>query len=171
MPERAIDRHRRREQAPTPTDPSLLRHSADPVLALQRSAGNRAVADMLAREPAAKGVTGSVRIAGVGEIKVSGGNLEEWSGKGSPDTVDLTSGTGKHSAKLEKLSTARTKTDVKVMISAVQKEGEHFNVGAGTVLDISDARVKGYAVDDGTETWQLTDFATVKRTKISHKVS
>jgi hypothetical protein len=171
MPERVTDRRRRREPGPTPADPSLPRHSADPVLALQRSAGNRAVAELLARAPAAKGATGTVQIGGVGEIKVSGGNLEEWIGRGAPDTVEVASETGKHSAKLEKLSTARTKTDVKVTISAAQKAGDELNVGGGTVLDIKDARIKGYAAEDGVETWRLDDFEAVKRTKITHKVS
>ena len=170
MGERASDR-RRREAGPIPADPSRLRHDADPVLALQRSAGNRAVAELLARAPAAKGATGTVQIGGVGEIMVSGGNLEEWTGKGAPDTVELASETGKHSAKLEKLSTARTKTDVKVTISAAQQAGEELTVGGGTVLEIKDARVKGYAVEDGVETWRLADFEAVKRTKTTRKVS
>lgn len=171
MPERATDRRRRHEPGPTPADPVPLRHSADPVLALQRAAGNRAVAGLLARAPAAKGATGTVEIAAVGAIKVSGGNLEEWTGKGAPDTVELTSEPGKHSARLEKLATARTKTDVKVTISAAQKAGEQLNVGGGTVLDIKDARVKGYALQDGAETWRLDDFVDVKRTKVTRKVS
>jgi hypothetical protein len=169
MQERAIDRRRRREAdrtAPAPPQPTT-----DPVLALQRSAGNAAVAQMLARTPAAKGATGTVKIGGVGEIRVSGGNLDEWTGKGAPDDVEVTSETGKHSAKLEKLASARTRTDVKVTIAPAAKEGEHLDVGAGTVLDIGGARVKGYAVEDGVETWRLVDFETVKRTKISHKVA
>lgn len=172
MTERATD-HRRRRREPDPAPPHAvpLHHGADPILALQRSAGNHAVAEMLARVPAAKGATGTVEIAGVGAITVSGGNLEEWSGKGAPDTVEITSETGKHSAKLEKLSTARTKTDVKVTIAAAQKAGEELNVGGGTVLEIKDARVKGYAVQDGVETWRLTDFEAVKRTKTTRKVS
>ena len=71
--------------------------------ALQRSIGNRAVAQVLARTPI---TTGSVQIRSVGEVRVKGGNHEEWAGKGAPDTVDVTSEKGKHSAKLEKLSMA-----------------------------------------------------------------
>ena len=41
----------------------------------------------------------------------------------------------------------------------------------GFVLEIKDARIKGYAVEDGVETWQLTDFESVKRTKVTRKVS
>src|SRR5215208_6345429 len=135
MPERAIDR-RRREAGRTPASPSVADRNTDPLLELQRTAGNAAVARMLAREPAAKGSTGSVQIGGVGEIKVHGGNLEEWAGTGAPDAVDVASEKGRHSAKLEKLAGARTKTDVKVTISVAGNTGEHLNVGGGTVLEI-----------------------------------
>ena len=171
MPERAIDRHRREAGRPPEPVPLPAPHPADPVLALQRSAGNRAVAELLARAPAAKGATGTVQIRGVGEIPVSGGNLEAWAGKGAPDTVELASAPGKHSAKLEKLATERTRTDVKVTISPPQEEGEQLNVGGGVVLEISDARIKAYAVEGEAETWRLADFENVKRTKITRKVS
>jgi hypothetical protein len=169
MPERAIDR-RRREAGRTPPDPARPQQSKDPLLELQRSAGNAAVARMLARDATEKGATGSVHIGGVGDIKVSGGNLQEWAGKDTPDTVELASEPGKHSAKLEKLATARTRTDVTVKISPAHKEGENLNVGGGTLLDIKDARIKNYAVADGVETWRLAGFENVKRTKITHTI-
>ena len=168
MPEWEIER-RRREAARTQASSRADRDS-DPVLELQRTAGNAAVARMLARAPAAKGTTGNVQIGGVGEIKVNGGNLEEWAGKGAPDAVEVSSEKGRHSAKLEKLATARTKTDVKVTISPPHKEGENLNVGGGFVLEIKDARIKRYAVEDGVETWQVADFEAVKRTKITHTI-
>jgi hypothetical protein len=170
MPERATDR-RRREAGRPPAPATLPSHATDPVLALQRTAGNRAVAELLARAPAAKGTTGTATIGGVGDIKVSGGNLEEWAGKGAPDTVELASETGKHSTKLEKLSTAGTRTAVKLAISPPQKEGEHLDVGGGIVLEIADARVQGYAAEDGVETWRLAGFERVKRTKTTRKVA
>ena len=170
MPEWETDPRRRREAGRTPVPaPQPDRHS-DPVLELQRSAGNAAVARILARAPAAKGATGSVHIAGVGEIKVHGGNLEEWAGTGAPDEVEVASESGKHSAKLEKLATARTRTDVKVTISPPHKEGENLNVGGGFVLEIKDARIKRYAADGDAETWQVADFSSVKRTKITHTI-
>ena len=165
MPKRVIDR--RREPGLTDAGPSLLHRGSNPVLALQRAIGNRAVVRVLARAPVR---IGSVQIGGVGEIKVKGGNLEEWAGKGTPDTVEVTSEKGKHSAKLEKLSTARTRTDVKVTIAPANKAGEELSVGAGTLLEIKDARIQGYAVEDGVETWRVTDFETVKRTKITRKI-
>ncbi len=166
MPERETDR--RRKPARTQASPSLLRRGSNPILALQRSIGNRAVVQVLARTPVR---TGSVQISGVGEIKVKGGNLEEWAGTGAPDTVEVTSAKGKHSAKLEKLSNARTRTDVKVTIAPAHKSGEELNVGGGILLEIEGARIKGYTVEDGVETWRIGDFTNVKRTKITHKVS
>src|SRR5918995_51512 len=142
MPEWATER-RRREAGRTPASPVVPDRNSDPVLELQRTAGNAAVARMLARAPA---------------------------GKGAPDAVEVASEKGKHSAKLEKLATARTKTDVKVTISPAHKEGENLNVGGGIVLEITDARIKHYAAEDGVESWQLADFTNVKRTKITRTI-
>ena len=166
MRDRELDRRRERDR----TETSLSSPSRDshPILALQRAIGNHAVAQMLARTPA---TTGTVQIHGVGGIKVTGGNLEDWVGKEAPDTVDVTSHKGKHSAGLEKLSTAHTKTDVKVTISSAGKAGEELNVGGGTLLEIKDARIKHYAEADGVETWRVADFTAVHRTKTTHKVS
>src|SRR5215211_6551476 len=119
MPERKIDPRRERGRAPASRSP--LPRGSHPVLALQRSIGNRAVAQVLAREPVR---TGTVQIPGVGTIKVKGGNLEEWAGKEVLDTVDVTSTKGKHSVKLEKLSKAGTRTDVTVMIAPAHEAGE-----------------------------------------------
>ena len=97
----------------------------------------------------------------MGTIKVKGGNLEEWSGKGVLDWVEVTSEKGKHSDKLEKHATARTRTNVKVEIAATNAAGEELSVGGGTLLEIDDARIKGYSVDDkGVETWRVGDFET-----------
>jgi hypothetical protein len=166
MPERETDR--RREPGRSQAHPSRAHRSSNPVLALQRSIGNRAVAQVLARAPVR---TGAVQIGAVGQIKVKGGNLEEWAGKEAPETVQVTSAKGKHSAKLEKMSNAGTRTDVKVTIAPANQAGEELSVGAGTLLDITGARVKGYAIDDGVETWRVADFENVHRTKITHKIS
>ena len=145
-----------------------MRRSSNPVLALQRSVGNRAVTQVLARDPVR---TGTVQIGNVGQIKVKGGNLEEWAGTATLYTVEVTSQKGKHSAKLQKLANAATRTDVKVTIAPANKAGEQLNVGGGILLEISAARVKGYAVEDGVETWRLADFEQVRRTKITHTIS
>jgi hypothetical protein len=165
MPERETDR--RRVPGRTHAAPSLLRRSSNPVLALQRSIGNRAVVQMIAREPVRKG---TVQVGGVGTIKVKRGNLEEWAGTGVLDTVEVTSEKGKHSAKLEKLSKARTRTDVTVMIAPANKAGEDLNVGGGTELEIKGARIAGYSVQDGVETWRVAGFEKVARKKITRKI-
>jgi hypothetical protein len=165
MPEREIER-RERERAPH--SPPPRRSEIHPVLALQRSAGNRAVAQLLARAPA---TSATVRIHGVGDIKVKGGNLEEWTGGEAPQTVDVTSHKGRQSAKLQQLADAGTKTDVRVTIAPANRAGEQLSVGGGTVLEIKGARVEGYAVEGGAETWQLADFTNVHRTKITHTVA
>jgi hypothetical protein len=166
MRDRQIDR--RYERGRTEALPSPLSRDAHPILALQRAIGNHAVAQVLARTPV---TTGTVQIQGVGGIKVTGGNLEDWAGKGAPDTVEVTSHKGKHSAGLEKLSTAHSKTDVKVTISPANKAGEELSVGGGTLLEITDARIKHYTVADDVETWRIADFTNVHRTKTTHKVS
>ena len=159
---------RRREPGLGQLDPSLAHRRSNPVLALQRSIGNRAVAQVLARDPVA---TGTVHIGGIGEIKVKGGNLQEWTGKDSFDVVDVTSAKGRHSGKLEKLASAGTKMDMTVTIAPANNEGEQLNVGGGTLLEIKAARVKDYSVDGGVETWRLAEFTNVHRTKITHRIS
>src|SRR4051794_7719624 len=166
MPKRETDR--RRDPGRSQASSSLPRRSSNPVLTLQRSIGNRAVGQVLAREPVR---TGTLKIAGMGEIKVEGGNLEEWAGTAAPDTVEVTSKKGKHSAKLEKLSKDRTRIDVTVTIAPASKAGEELNVGGGTKLEIKHARIKGYSVGaDGVETWRVADYEKAARTKITHKV-
>jgi hypothetical protein len=166
MPERVT--HRRREPGRSQSDASLMRRSSNPVLALQRSIGNRAVTQVLARDPVR---TGIIQIGSVGQIKVKGGNLEEWAGTATLYTVEVTSQKGKHSSKLQELANARTRSDVKVTIAPTNQAGEQLNVGSGTVLEIKAARIKDYAVEDGVETWRVGDFEQVRRTKITHKIS
>ena len=166
MPDRVT--HRRREPGRRQADSLPGRRSSNPVLALQRSIGNRAVGQVLARDPIR---TGTIQIAGVGQIKVKGGNLEEWAGTATLDTVEVTSKKGKHSAKLQKLANSGTRTDVKVTIAASNQAGEQLSVGGGILLEVSAAHIKDYAVEDGLETWRVGDFERVHRTKITHKIS
>ena len=87
-----------------------------------------------------------------------GGNLEEWAGTATLDTVEVTSRKGKHSAKLRKLANSTSRTDVKVTIAASNQAGEQLSVGGGILLEVSAAHIKGYAVEDGLETWRVGDF-------------
>jgi hypothetical protein len=165
MPPRVSER--RRELGRDQAQPSVSRAS-NPVLVLQRSLGNRAVGKVLAR---AQVRTGTVQIPGLGEIKVKGGNLDEWAGKAVLDTVEVTSEKGKHSAKLEQLSHAHDKMDIKVTISPANQAGENLSVGGGTLLEITDAHIRGYAIANGVEMWRIADFENVHRTKITHKIA
>jgi hypothetical protein len=160
MHEREIDRRRERGRAPAAA-PHPAPH---PVLALQRAAGNHAVARALA------GVVTSnkIHIPGVGDIAVTGGNLEQWTAAETPQTVDVTSHKGRHSAALEKLAHQRAPVAVKVSI-APPNTGAQLTVG-GWVLDIKDAEVQHYAVAEGTETWRLGGNMNVHRTKTSHGI-
>lgn len=160
--------HGRSEPGRDQAESAQPRRGANPVLTLQRSIGNRAVGQVLARDPVR---TGTVQIGSVGQIKVKGGNLEEWAGTATLDTVEVTSKKGKHSAKLQKLANSGTRTDVKVTIAPANKTGEQLNVGGGTLLEVSAAHIKDYSVEDGVETWRVGDFERVRRTQITHKIS
>jgi hypothetical protein len=165
-----LDRDARRRHGPAASQAqsALRNRSTNPVLALQRSIGNRAVAQVLARSPVR---TGSVHISGVGDIKVKGGNLDDWTGTESYDTVEVTSQKGRHSRKLEQLANASTRTDVKVTIAPANQAGEQLSVGGGTLLEIKGAHIKDYAVANGVETWRVGDFQEVHRTKVVHRIA
>jgi hypothetical protein len=166
MPDR--DTHRRHQPAANHAQATLGKRPSSPVLALQRSIGNRAVAQVLARSPVR---TGSVQITGVGDIKVKGGNLDDWTGAQSLDTVEVTSQKGRHSRKLEQLANAGTRTDVKVTIAPSNQAGEQLSVGGGTILEIKRAHINDYSVANGVETWRVGDFQELRRTKIVHRIA
>jgi hypothetical protein len=166
MPDRETDR--RREAGGRQAHPSVRERRASPVLALQRSIGNRAVGQVLARTPAR---TGTVEVSGVPDIPVTGGNLDVWAGTEAPETVDVTSREGRHSRKLEQMSGAGTRTDVKVTIAPANQAGEQLSVGGGIVLEIKHAIIRDYAIADGVETWRIAAFTDVHRTKVVHRIS
>lgn len=166
MPDR--ETHRRRVAAGSQADPSLRDRRSSPVIALQRSIGNRAVGQVLARSPVR---TGSVQMSGVPNIPVKGGNLDVWAGTEAPDTVDVTSKKGKHSRKLEQMSDAGTRTNVKVTIAPAYQAGEQVSIGGGIVLEIKHAIIKDYAFADGVETWRIAAFNDVNRAKVVHTVA
>ena len=55
-------------------------------------------------------------------------------------------------------------------IAPANTAGEELSVGAGILLEIKDARITGYKVEDGVETWLVGDFEKLKRTKITRKI-
>jgi hypothetical protein len=138
-----------------------------PVLELQQAAGNRAVGQLLARKPS---TVPTVKI-GKFTIQVADGNIAKWAANDVPDTLDVTSQKGKHSAELERL--AKDRTRIKVLTLTVPagnpSSGQHLDLGS-LAIEIKNARIISYAVDDKTETWRLADFDGVHRTKITHNV-
>jgi hypothetical protein len=165
---------RDRELAPgrrfddTPARPR--RRADDPVLALQQAAGNRAVGQTLARKESSKSRSPTI-VFGKQAIQVAGGNLAAWAADEVPETLEVTSQKGRHSAELERLSKERTRIDsLTLTVSAANKSGEDLDLGS-LAIEITKGRIKGYQVDGDMESWRVADFDGVHRTKTAHKVS
>lgn len=121
---------------------------------------------MLARK-SSKGPTVQI---GKLSIAVAGGNIAAWAANELPETLDVTSQKGKHSAELERYSKDRTRIKSLTLTVAAANEGGELDLGS-FVIEFTNARIKGYAVDGKTESWQVGDFDGVHRTKTTHKVS
>jgi hypothetical protein len=161
-------RNRSSDAAPASADVPLQRRSAQPVLRLQGRIGNRATGQVLARQPATKG-QGTVQIGKLPAIKIVGGNAGEWAAKKDPDTLEITSEKGKHSAELERLSKGTSKIpSLKVTTAIVDQSGKHLDFGS-VEIEFVNARITGYTVDGNIESWRAVDFEAVHRTTISHK--
>ena len=165
IPDRETDR--RREQ-PQPGRrlagaPQLRTRSS-------RCIGNRAVVQVLARAPVR---TGSIQIGAVGEIKVRGRNLDEWAGKGAPDTVEVTSKKGQ-AFRQAREDVERTHQGGREGDDRACQQGRRGarRGGRGPLLEIKDVRSgKAFAIEAGVETWRVADFENVKRTKVTHKIA
>jgi hypothetical protein len=161
-------RNRSSDGAAARADAPVARRSADPVLRLQRTIGNRAISQVLARAPATKD-QGTVQIGKLPAIKIVGGNAGEWAAKKNPDTLEITSEKGKHSAELERLSHDRSEIpSLKVTAPMVDQSGQHLDFGS-VEMEFVNARIAGYTVDGKLETWRAVDFEAVHRTTISRK--
>jgi hypothetical protein len=142
------------------------RRANNPVLELQQAVGNRAFGQMLARK-ASKNPTIQI---GKLAIEVAGGNIAAWAGGEVPEALEVTSQKGRHSAELERLSKERTRIkSLTLTVAAANKSGE-LDLGS-LAIEFTNARIKGYAVDGKTESWQVADFEGVHRTKTTRKVS
>ena len=163
--DRELARERTSEDAP----PRATRDAKSPVLELQRTVGNRAVGRLLARKAAAPQQP-TVKI-GRWSIVVGGGNIAAWAANEVPDTLDVTSEKGKHSAELEKMSKEKTRIKSLTLTVAPRNKstGEHLDAGS-LAIEITNARIKGYVVDGTTESWHVADFDGVHRTTTSRKV-
>src|SRR5262245_54764237 len=145
-------RSRRSDLLPPGADAPLARRRADPVLQVQRMAGNRATAQVLARKPAVKD-NGTVKVGKVSG-KVTGGNADDWAAKKDPETLEATSEKGKHSKELEKLSKEHTKIpSLKLTTPMVDQSGAHLDYGS-VEIEFYNARIDGYTVDGKAESWR-----------------
>ena len=138
------------------------RRNVHPVLALQRLIGNRGTTRVLARQTNKAQFEHSVKFGKVGPLEIKGGNVKDWVGKDTPDKLELTTTSGKHSDELKRKSESRERID-KLTVSSVV--GENTIV----VITISNARIKGYAADEAgkTESWEVVDFDAVHRDRTS----
>jgi hypothetical protein len=140
------------------------------VLALQRSVGNRAVGQMLARDASSASKNPIVRIGKLA-VEVAGGNIAAWAAGEVPEALEVTSHKGRHSADLEGLFREHTRINsLTLTVAAANKSGQELDMGS-LGIEFTNARIKGYEVDDGTESWRVADFDGVHRTKTTHKVS
>ena len=137
------------------------------VLALQRSLGNRATAQLLARQAPGKGkgtFENSVQIGKLGPIEISQSNIGDWiAHKSSADDLELTTVVGKHSSELKQTADGKTKVD-SIQVQALTGEN------SWVIVTFRHAVIRGYAADPTgkTEQWKATDFDAVhiERTSI-----
>jgi hypothetical protein len=161
-------RNRSSEVAAPRADAPVARRRANPVLRLQRTIGNRAIGQVLARAPATQD-QGTVHVGKLPAIKIVGGNAGEWAAKQNPDTLEITSEKGRHSAELERLSQDRKQIpSLKVTAPMVDQSGQHLDFGS-VEIEFVNARITGYTVDGKLETWRAIDFEAAHRTTISRK--
>jgi len=147
------------------------RRANNPVLALQQAVGNRAVSQMLARQPSKNPTTNPTIKIGELAIEVAGGNIAKWAAGEVPEALEVTSEKGRHSAELERLSKERTRIKSLTLTVAAPAKGQQLEVAGSLAIEFTNARIKGYDVDEKTESWQVADFDGVHRTKTTHKVS
>jgi hypothetical protein len=152
---------RSRERGQIRPDPPLPRRSADAVLALQRTIGNRGTAQVLAREKDKNrpSFEHSVKIGKLGPIEITGGNIGDWAAKKDPDGLKVISVKGKHSDELKRLFESKVQVDTVETSSVV---GENSLV----TITFKDCRVRRYAMDGDKEEWTV-EFKSAKRQTLS----
>jgi hypothetical protein len=143
------------------------RRGDGPVLALQRSLGNRATAQLLARQGAGSGhgtFENSVELGKLGPIEITQSNIGDWiAHKSSAEDLVLTTAMGPHSNELKQMAADKAKVDTIKVQSLV---GENSWV----IVTFTHAVIRKYAADASgkTEQWKATDFDAVhiERTSI-----
>jgi hypothetical protein len=146
------------------------RRDAHPVLALQRTIGNRRTAQVLARKGAGAkrknegDFEHSVTVGKLGPLEVKDSNIADWTGrKADAEDLVITSAKGKHSDELRRLSGSQTRVETIRVQSIV---GENTFV----IVTFKNAVITGYTADPGedVEHWKAIRFDAVdiKRTSI-----
>jgi hypothetical protein len=139
---------------------ALPRRGNSPVLALQRSLGNRATTQLLARKGAGsnKGTfENSVQIGKLGPIEITESNIGDWiAHKSSAQDLVVTTAMSKHSGELKRMADGRTKVD-SLQVQAVTGEN------SWVIVTFSHAVIRDYAADPSskTEQWKAVDFDAV----------
>jgi hypothetical protein len=156
-----------REIASAGADTAVARRGANPALLLHRKIGNRATGQLIARAPAVKN-HGTVQIGKLPAIKIVGGNAGDWT-KNQPNTLEITSTKGRHSAALERLARDGSKIPNLKVTTPIDQSGQHLDFGS-VELEFSHATIADYTVDGRLETWRAVDFNRVHRNTVSHRV-
>jgi hypothetical protein len=153
------DHDRRRE--PVRSDPLPPRSSANAVLDLQRTIGNRGTTQVLAREKDKNrpNFEHSVKVGKLGTIEIIGGNVADWAAKKDPDGLKVISRTGKHSDELKRLFESKARIDTVETTSVV---GENSLV----TITFSDCHIRRYSGDGKTDEWTV-EFQRAHRQIVS----
>jgi hypothetical protein len=152
-------RHRSRTPGEAPT--AVPRRGTDAVLALQRLIGNRGTTRVIARDRRRQKNAGtfarSVTVGALGQIEITGGNVDDWKTK-LLDDLTLTTTKGEHSEELKKMADNKTKLDT-LKVSVVTGANQWM------IITFTPARIIGYTADadDKTESWKVVDFQKVHR--------
>lgn len=140
-----------------PAEPEPLRPSEDAVLALQRSIGNHGTARVLAREADKNrpNFPNSVKIGKLGPIEITGGNIDDWAAKKTPDDLHVISPHGKFSDELKRLF------ESKATIGTLETSSV---VGENTIVTITfeNCRIRKLSSDDEHDDW-LVEYGGAKR--------
>jgi hypothetical protein len=145
------EHERSRQPGQTRAEPPLPHQSANAVLALQRTIGNRSTTEVLARDSKDKNRPNfphSVKFGKFGPIEIKGGNIEEWAAKKTPDYLKVVSAKGKHSDELKRLFDSKGKIDTLVTTSVV---GENSLV----TITFKSCHIKRYSLDGEQEEWTV----------------
>lgn len=141
---------------------TLSRRAGNPVLALQRAIGNRGTTRFLARDKKKNKGTfeRSVQIGKLGPIEVKESNAAEFTPKSSPEVLTVTTTKGKHSDELKRMAESKARVE-KLSVSMITGQN------SWVIVTFSNARIRGYEADDGTEHWKAVDFDGVHSERTS----